>query len=135
MKNTTIITVILVVIVGGGAFLGGMKYQQSKQPTFSRQAIDGQGQVQGQRGRVMGANRGGFQPVNGDIVSSDSNSITVKMADGSSKIVLFSDKTMINKADQVTKDDLKIGVKVAVFGQTNTDGSVTASNIQIKPSE
>lgn len=132
MKNNTIITIVLVVIVGAGGFFAGMKYQQSKQPTFSRQFGGGLGgrateQPQG------GISRGGFRPVNGEIISSDDKSITVKMQDGSSKIVLLSDKTEINKAQQVELIELKVGEKVAVFGTENSDGSVTAANIQLNP--
>ncbi|MCL5969938.1 MAG: DUF5666 domain-containing protein [Patescibacteria group bacterium] len=131
MKNNIVIMVVIVVLVGIGAFFGGTKYQQSKQQTaFSRQGgpqgtRTGQGQQQG--------NRQGFRPVTGDIISSDSNSITVKLSDGSSKIVILSAQTAIIKASQATKDDLKTGEKVAVFGQTNTDGSITAQNIQLNP--
>lgn len=128
MQKNILITIILVAVVGGGAFFGGMKYQQSKQPAFLRQG------VQGQR-TATGGNRQGFRPVNGEIISSDDKSITVKLQDGSSKIVLITDKTAINKAAEATKDDLKNGEKVAVFGQENTDGSVTAQNIQLNPTQ
>ena len=132
MKKVSIVTIVLVLIVGAGAFFGGMKYQQSKQPTFSRQFGGGQGgrttgQPQG------GTNRGGFRPVSGEIISSDDKSITVKLQDGGSKIVLLSEKTEINKADQVNRSELKVGEKVAVFGTENSDGSVTAQNIQLNP--
>ena len=128
MKSIYLVVAILVVIVGGGAFFAGMKYQQSKQPAFLRQM----GGVQGQR-TGTGGNRMGFRPVNGGIISSDDKSITVKLQDGSSKIVLLSDKTQINKAAEATKEDLKTGEKVAVFGTENSDGSVTAQNIQLNP--
>ena len=131
MKNTTIITVLLLIVVSGGAFFAGMKYQQSKQPAFTRQFAGQQGARTGQ-GQFQG-NRAGFRPVNGEIIASDDKSITVKLQDGSSKIVLLSDKTVINKAAQATKNDLKKGEKVAVFGQENSDGSVTAQNIQLNP--
>jgi len=55
------------------------------------------------------------------------------LQDGSSRIVIVSETTQINKAEQATKTDLKIGEKVAVFGQENSDGSVTAQNIQLNP--
>lgn len=128
MKNT-VITVILVLVVGAGGFFGGMKYQQGKRPDFARQF----GQGQGVRAGQGQGNRQGFRPVNGEIISSDDKSITVKLQDGSSKIVLFSDKTTINKAAEATKDDLKSGEKVAVFGTENSDGSVTAQSIQLNP--
>lgn len=129
MKNNTIITVLLIVIFAAGAFFGGMKYQQSKQPAFTRQFGGGQGIRNGQGQGT----RQGFRPVNGEIISSDEKSITVKMQDGSSRIVLFSDKTEINKAASGTNEDLKVGEKVSVFGTDNTDGSVTAQNIQLNP--
>lgn len=129
MKNNLIIIAIIVALLAGGVgFFAGMKYQQSKQPTFPRQM----GGVQGQR-TGTGGNRMGFRPVNGEIISSDDKSITVKLQDGSSKIVLFSDSTEINKAAEATKEDLKAGEKVAVFGQENSDGTVTAQNIQLNP--
>lgn len=136
--NKNIIWIVLVIVVGAGAFFGGMKYQQSKRTTQFR-GVNGvpgtvQGGAQGQRQGGQGAgNRMGFQPVNGDIINSDAQSITVKLADGSSKIVILSDKTVINKASTATKADLTTGQKVAVFGATNTDGSVTAQSIQLNP--
>lgn len=127
MKKLPIVTIILVLVFGVGGFFAGMKYQQSKQPAFTRQFGGGQGARNGQ------VNRQGFRPVNGEIISADEKSITVKMLDGSSRIVLFSDKTEINKAASGTKEDLKVGEKVAVFGTENSDGSVTAQNIQLNP--
>jgi hypothetical protein len=133
MKNSILITVILVIVVGGTAFYGGMLYgQQNRRSQFAGQFGGAVGARQG-----TGANgaRGGtgFRPVNGDIIASDANSITVKMSDGSSRIVLVSSTTSINKAAQATKADLTTGQKVAVFGQTNSDGSVTAQSIQLNP--
>ena len=136
MNKQYLIIIVLIVAVGGGAFFAGMKYQQSKQPNFSRQFVGqgarmGQGQIQGNAG--LPAGRQGFRPVSGEIISGDEKSITVKLQDGSSKIILLTDKTEINKASEATKDDLKTGEKVAVFGTENSDGSVTAQNIQLNP--
>lgn len=127
-NNNLIITILIVIIVAGGSFFAGMKYQQSKQPQFNRQANGGQGIMRNGQG-----NRQGFRPVSGDIISSDNKSITVKLADGSTKIVLINDQTIINKADTATIGDLTTGQKVAVFGTDNADGSVTAQNIQLNP--
>lgn len=128
MKKNLMTTIIVAVLVGGGGFFVGMKYQQSKTPVFNRQFT---GQTNGRQG--TGASRLGFRPVNGEIISADEKSITVKLQDGSSKIVIVSETTQINKADQAAKEDLKVGEKVAVFGQENSDGSVTAQNIQLNP--
>ena len=130
MPKNLIITVLIAVILGGGGFFAGMKYQQSKPPTFSRQF--GSGQF-GNSQRPNGARMGGGQVV-GEIITQDDKSITVKLTDNSSKIILLSDTTAINKATEGTKSDLKIGERVAIFGTSNTDGSVTAQNIQLNPS-
>ncbi len=131
MKNNLIITIVLLIVVGAAGFFGGMKYQQNKQPSFQRQFTNqersrmAQGQPQ--------TNRQGFRPVNGEIIASDDKSITVKLQDGSSKLILIADKTMINKASEAGKEDLKVGEKVAVFGTENSDGSMIAQNIQLNP--
>ncbi|MCL4417531.1 MAG: DUF5666 domain-containing protein [Actinobacteria bacterium] len=129
MKKIPVLTIVLLIIVGGGAFFGGMKYQQTKRSSFSQQA----GTFQRQGRNIMGGNRAGFRPVSGEVISSDDKSITVKLQDGSTKIVLLSDKTQINRAETINKSELKNGEKVAVFGAENSDGSITAQNIQLNP--
>lgn len=127
------ITILIVALaVGAGGFFAGMKYQQSKSPSLAGR----QGAFPGQ-GRQMGAggNRNGFRPTAGQIVSIDATSLTVKLNDGSTKIVLFSDKTQINKASSGAKTDLVNGTQIAVFGTENSDGSVTAQSIQLNPQE
>jgi hypothetical protein len=130
MKKNIIITIVVAIVVGAGAFFGGMKYQQGKTASQFRQFAGGR-LGQGTRG----GNAQGFRPVNGDIISADNNSITVKMSDGSSKIVILTDNTAISQSSSAGKLDLKVGEKVAVFGTANSDGSVTAQNVQINPVE
>lgn len=126
MNKNILITLVLVLIVGAGSFYAGIKYQQSKIPT--------RGQfVQRFGGPDESGTNMGFQPVNGEIISSDDNSITVKLQDGSSKIILLSDSTIINKSESGSKEDLKTGEKVMVSGDTNSDGSISAQTIQLNP--
>lgn len=125
MKNLIIITIILVLVVGGSTFFGGMKYQETKSPRA--------GFFQGARNGQLAQRNQGFRPVNGEILSLDDKSITVKLQDGSSKIILLTDTTAINKSAEGSRSDLKTGEKVAVFGTENSDGSVTAQNIQLNP--
>ncbi len=130
MKNQVLmVSLVLVILAGAGGFLAGMKYQETKTSQRDGQSAGGSGQRRGQFGQRNGAGR----PVAGDIISADDKSITVKMMDGSSKIVLLSSSTQINKAATATKADLKTGEKVAVFGTDNADGSVTAASIQLNP--
>lgn len=128
-----VLWIVLIVIVGAGAFFGGMKYQQSQQPAFREFGGNFTG-GSGQGGVRTGTRlRAGGGQVFGEILSQDENSITVQLSDGSSKIVILSDKTSINKATSGSKLDLTKGVKVGVFGSPNADGSVTAQMIQINP--
>ena len=133
MKNNYLTTAILVVFFAGAGFYGGMKYQQSQRGNFSGQLGNGQGMMRNNRLGGTGVNnRGGFRPVLGEIISADEKSITVKLQDDSSKIILINDKTVINKAQTVSKSELKIGEKVSVFGSESSDGLVTAQNIQLR---
>jgi hypothetical protein len=140
VNKTIIIAVVVVFLAAGGGFFGGITYQKSRQPSFgnfNRQQGQGGNQVMGNGGFGTrggnGQNRIGFRPVNGEITEINDKSMTVKLVDGGSKIVILSDKTSVNKAESATISDLKTGSKVAVFGQENADGSVTAQNIQLNP--
>jgi len=129
MKNLNIILIILIFVAGGVGFFGGIKYQESKQSNFLRQFRNGQ--QNGNNNRAT--NRNNFRPIGGEITAVDDKSITVKLPDGSSKIVLVPESASINKAAAATKDELKSGTTVMVVGQENSDGSVTAQNIQLNP--
>ena len=138
MKPTQIlVTIVLVLLVGGASFYAGMKYQSSGNRTFGAGQFFVQNGVGGVRMGMNGINRAGsagaFRPVTGEITDADDKSITVKLQDGGSRIVFLAGNTAINKASEATKDDLTIGQTVAVFGQQNADGSVTAQTIQLNP--
>ncbi len=128
MKKSLVTTIVVTLLVGSVCFFAGIKYQQNKQRAFTRQFV---GQMGGRQGN--GANRLGLSPVNGEIISVDDKSITVKLADNSSKIILLTETTVLNKSSEASKKDLKIGEKVTAFGTENSDGSITAQNIQLNP--
>lgn len=132
MKNNIAVIVIVALLVGVGAgFFGGMQYQKSQRGSFG-QFTNGQFGPRGGSGANGARLRNGGGVV-GDVLSVDTNSITVKLPDGSSKIVLLTSSTTINKAAQGSVSDLSVGTRVAAFGATNSDGSVTATNVQINP--
>jgi hypothetical protein len=139
MKNNLIIGVIVALIIGGGVgFFAGMTYQKNQKPNFATFSANGGNFQGGQRGngqfRTGGANGiAGSRPTIGEIISSDDKSITVKLQDGSSKIVILTDKTSVNKEAEGTREDLKTGTNVMVIGTSNSDGSETATNIQLNP--
>ena len=136
--NTTVFAgaVIVALLVGGAGGYFFRNYQMSKaRGNFAAGGANGAqrfvaGGARG-TGATNGAMRGGA--VTGSILSMDDKSVTVKMQDGSTKIVLFSGSTTYSNTVSATKTDLKVGGEVAVFGATNSDGSVTATNVQINP--
>lgn len=133
-KNTAlIIAVILIVVAAIGGFLGGMQYQKGNL-SASDFTQNGNGNFrQGQRFGTTGQNGQNFRPVRGQILSLDNNSLTVKLSDGSSKIVVLSGNTLFFKSTTASANDLKTGDTVNVIGSQNSDGSVTAQDVQINP--
>ncbi len=131
MKKTRLIIIIVAILVGGGAFYGGMKYEQSKSPIskFSSQFQKNAG-GNSQRGAGMG---NGANFLNGEVIAKDEQSLTLKMSDGGSKIIFFSDSTQISKTTDGSKDDIEIGKQIMVSGGQNSDGSYTAKTIQLSP--
>lgn len=132
MKNMKVITPIILILVGlGVGFLGGYQYRNYRLNQTRGNFANGTQRFNGAR---MGGGNGGMMgrgAVTGSILSMDDKSITVKLNDGSTKIVLFADSTTYSNTINATKTDLKVGGEVAAFGTTNSDGSVTATRIQI----
>jgi len=120
--NSKILMVIVVIVIAGGAFFGGIQYQKSQIGSFA----GGQSGAFRQR---MGQTAA-FRPVRGNILSIDSNTMTVKLQDGSAKIVILSGSTTYMKEAPSAVGDLKAGDMVMVTGTSNSDGSVTAQSVQ-----
>lgn len=128
-------TVIVALFVGILAFIAGMKYQLSqvvRGANLGRQFSTGNNTDGRQNGQ--GRFGGGVRPVMGEIISYDDKSISVKLQDGGSKIVLLTALTLLTISAEASKSDLITGVRVLATGAENSDGSVTASNIQLNPS-
>jgi hypothetical protein len=132
-----IYVLIIVIIVAAGAFYGGMLYQKSQRSSFA----GGAGGFTSHRFGGAGGGQGGFaggaggaqsmMPVRGQIVSTANGSITVKMQDGSSKIVNLTGQTKVSQTTTGSVSDLKTGTTVTAIGTANSDGSVTAQDVMI----
>lgn len=133
MKNTKALVPVIMILIGlGVGFFGGVQYR-NYQISKSRGNFTGANGTRfigrnGQNGGMMGRNA-----VIGSILSMDANSITVKLADGSTKIVILGGTTTYSNTVSASQNDLKTGENVAVFGTPNSDGSVTGVNVQINP--
>ncbi|MES2023154.1 MAG: hypothetical protein V4439_00535 [Patescibacteria group bacterium] len=138
-KNKKIVGLVLcAVILAVVSFYAGMRYGGNN----VQAAINSRGQNFGQYGGMNGGMNGGMRGmrsgggfVNGEILSKDAQSITVKTQDGGSKIVFYTDKTTVMKTVEGAVSDLVVGVKVAIIGVANSDGSVNANSVQIRNSQ
>jgi hypothetical protein len=126
--NTLVIACALVAITfGAGGFYGGMQYADSQHPN---QRFGGPGQFQAFQ---RGAGGRGFNGAGGQVISKDDKSLTLQLMGGGSKIVYYSASTTVGKMATGTIADVIQGSNVMVMGTTNSDGSVTASLIQLRP--
>ena len=123
--------IILVVVVAAGAFYGGLAYQKSKVGDRNFANFPGAGQMDGSKRLVNG--QAGANFISGDILKQDTTSLTIKLKDGGSKIVLYASSTPIMKSTSGSASDLQIGQSISANGTTNSDGSLSAQSIQIRP--
>ena len=142
-----IIAIIGIAIIAAGSFFAGMKYDQQKNPISTRtpggsanlspeerQARAQQLNAGGANGNQRGA-RGGLQGgfIGGEVLSKDDKSVTIKLRDGGSKIIFFSQATQVMKSVAGSLQDLTIGQQITAGGSPNADGSITAQSIQLRP--
>jgi len=142
-KKTLLVScVLLVVVVGAGSFYGGMVYGKSSSKgsfagNFNPEQLGANVAGMGQKGtRVNGTGMtgagGGF--VLGEVISQDEQSITLKLQEAGTKIIFFSSSTQVTKTQEGSISNISVGESLTVTGKTNTDGSITAQSIQIRPS-
>ena len=141
MNKKNIVWGIIGIVILVAVFYGGMVYgksQASATALSQRQAFS----AGGTRGTRNGAS-GGFAA--GQIISKDATSITVQLMNGNSasgtasgsqsgsKIIFLDSATKISKSVDGTTNDLVIGTQISITGTPNTDGSLNAQSVQIRP--
>ena len=142
-KKNIAAALIIAAFVGGGSFYGGMQYSQSKTSSraggtaFANMTPEQRQARLQQAGGNVGTRRTGGrmqgQFLTGDILTKDDKSITIKLTDGGSKIIYFSASTTIGVTTDGSTTDLITNQHVTVTGNANSDGSVTAQAIHIRP--
>ena len=138
--------IVVALILVGGSFFAGMQYQKSMEssnadqpgnfPNLTPEQRQARLQQFGQNGETgfrggNGAVNGGFTA--GDILTIDDKGVTIKLRDGGSKLIFLSDKTQVMKTTDGSAQDLAVGQQISVQGTANSDGSISAQTVQIRP--
>lgn len=121
MNKLSPLVIVLVLVGVGIGFFAGLKFEQSKSPSS------------GSSGFTFRQRSGSFRPVRGQILSADTKSITIKLADGSTKIILIPSSANILQTEKASASALKKDEAVVVIGTENSDGSITAQDVQLNP--
>jgi hypothetical protein len=133
-KIIVYVSVGIVVLIGIfylGVFYGKSRSQMKPAGEFGigmQQNQNGQFGMKNGNGKM---NEGGM--IGGEITSMDDKSITIKLTNGGSKIVFFDTNTVISKMATGSTSDLSVSTSVSVTGSANSDGSLTAKSIEIRP--
>jgi hypothetical protein len=122
--NVIIIAVAAAVIFGAAGFWFGISY--GSKSLSGNQAYQGGQKFSNRTGTGAAATMG-------QIVSFDDKSITVQDRSGNSKVIFYSSSTPISKIASSSAQDFSNGEDITVIGSQNSDGSITAQSIQIRP--
>lgn len=134
MNKYLIIAVIVTAVVAGGTgyAMGVRAGSSSSSPTVALRGQGAQGGGQGgQNGQNSGRGRFRGNMVSGEILSLDASGITVKLDDGTTRIVFVGDNTSIFETASSSKKALTVGSRVRVSGEPGDAGSVTATRIDV----
>ena len=125
MNTKTVGVAVVALVVGFGAGYITHTTPPATNPQGSRGSFGGAGNMRG------GSNGSGL--LSGTVATKDAGSITVNTRDGSSHVVLITPATIVSKSVTGATSDVLIGTTVIVSGTANTDGSVAATLIQLRP--
>ncbi len=134
-KKNIIIGSVIIILIAAGSFYGGMAYEKKQVASSSntRNLSSGQQRQFAGNGAMMfrsgNGQNAGF--ANGEVISKDDKGLTIKMRDGSTKLVFFSSSTKFQKSSDGSVSDVETGKTVLVTGQAGSDGSITAQTVQI----
>lgn len=145
-KNKLIVSLIIVAIVAGGIGFYAGKASGASSATPSFRGTAGTGSFAGRTGGAgrFGGGAGGGA-VAGQVIAKDSKSITVQLPQApggtttngtttsGSKIIYYSPTTQVMHTTAGTIANVAVGDQIFVNGTANSDGSVTADSIQIRP--
>ena len=138
-RNSWITVIVVAIVCAGGGYLIGKQSATSTAATGAS-AYAGRAGGAGFAGRAGGITGAGGGATIGTIIATSDGSFTVQLPTSTSttattgtKIVLFDNSTMVSELESVPATSLTVGQSVTVTGTANSDGSVTATSIQVRP--
>jgi len=123
-----IIWLVVAIVVGTGGFFYGRSIATTSRAGFAGAT----GAYGSSTRRLAGGAAGGF--TTGQILSFGSGDMTLQLANGNSEVVLYASSTPVTEPTTVSPSTLSVGTNVMVAGTTNSDGSLTATTIQVRTS-
>jgi hypothetical protein len=132
MKKTLPIFIVIALIIAAGAFYLGMKYQQSKGPNFNFNRGNGLNNRFATSSNNFFGNQGRERIIRGQIIAKDDKSLTIKLPNGSSQIVIYSNDTKVEKSVAGQISDLQIGQSVDVSVKNIDNNILSANSILIR---
>ena len=137
MSKDIVLKIVSGVIIAVIAFWGGNAYAAHKASANKTTKVSSFGQQGGRNGGSSGMGMGGRQNgggfTTGEVLSKDDTSVTIKLRDGGSQIVFLGGTTTVAKSVEGSLNDLSVGENVMITGSKNSDGSLTAQSVQIRP--
>lgn len=129
MNKNIVITAVITLVIGVGAgYLGANALRPATPAQSARGNFSGAA-----GGNFAGARGGAGGMLSGTVAAQDSGSITLNTRDGSSHVVLVTPSTTVQNSVNGSLNDVFVGSTIVVTGTTNSDGSVSASSIQLRP--
>lgn len=122
-KTHIVWAVVAVAALIGGIFLG--------------EGMAAGGNAQLANGASSSSARGGFRTDSsgsvfaGQVSAINGSDITLQLSNGNSEVVLYSSSTPVAEPTNVPISKVVTGSNIVVMGTKNSDGSVTASSIEI----
>ncbi len=129
-KHIIVSVIVLIIVAVGFYYLGKSSSASAATKTATTAGLGQRRQFTGGAGGVAAA--GGF--TSGQIISKDDTTFTIQLPNNAgSKIVFYSPSTTITKMTVGTAQDLSVGSQISITGTANSDGSITAQMVQLRP--
>lgn len=139
-KNTIIAAVVVAIVFASAGYYFG---KSSAGASTASGALGSYAARAGRTGGLTGGATagGGFGGgTSGTIIATSDGSFTIQLPSSTStsattgtKIILVDNATQVQELQSVPASTLKNGQSVTVTGSANSDGSITATNVMVRP--